>query len=277
MSMWRRFVAALIAACIAWAPAQSAAVLKSAGGIAGGGALANVPYDRFGTAIAMVGTPTGTMGNNGAMTMGTANDLIYPHGYYFMPAGSIAAGVPAAAAWYYGTASSTTAVTLFNNTYDPTTGVPPTVPASPTAFVTTGPGAFTGDTSEETVFQIAIAANSLGPNGELRSELMGVGNNTAGTKTYRQKFGATTHSTFAISTQLGAGLSLYVKNAGAAAKQIGYTGSGHSGTTFAASTAGALGTSDTTGAINYVVTLQRNTATDIATVLSFALVQQFRP
>jgi hypothetical protein len=235
----------------------------------------NVPDDVFGTSIVMVGTPTGTMGNNGAMTMGTANDQIYPHGYYFMPAGSIAAGVPAAAAWYYGTASSTTAVTLFNNSYDPTTGVPPTVPSSPTAFVTTGPGAFTGDTSEETVFQITIAANSIGPNGELRAEDQATATNSAGTKVVKLKFGATTYGTQSMTTGVFAGALLWVKNAGAAAKQIGYINS-HLGNSFAAS-GGALGTSDTTTAINFVVTLQRATATDVATIQSFALARQYRP
>ena len=116
------------------------------------------------SAIPVIAGPSGTMANNGAVTWGTALPSAYTGGaWVIMPAGSIAAGVPAATAilWYVGT--NTTTGTFYNSTY--TSGVPAL--GTQTAYVTTGPGAFTGVTAETLTVGIQIPANSLGPNGAI--------------------------------------------------------------------------------------------------------------
>lgn len=136
--------------------------------------------------IPFIIAPTGTMANNGAITLGTALAIAYPSCYLNLPANAISAG--STAGWYYATMSSATLGTVFNNTY--TSGLP-TIPASPTAFATTGPGAYTGVTTAVTGQQITLPANSLGINGILRiTTLWGFPNN-ANTKSGTVAVGGT--------------------------------------------------------------------------------------
>jgi hypothetical protein len=109
-----------------------------------------------------------TIGNNGALTAATALPVTYPSAYAYFPAGAIAAsGAGSAAGWYYMVFSSATAGTIYNNTY--TSGTP-TIPASPTAFVTTGPGGFTQTTgSFITGYSLTIPGYTIGPNGSVRA------------------------------------------------------------------------------------------------------------
>lgn len=133
-------------------------------------------------AVPFVKAPTGSMANNGAITLGTALALTLSGGcWMWLPAGAVAAGVPAAASWLWVVMSSTTVGTVFNSTY--TTGIPTL--GVQTAFVTTGPGAFAGDTGEITGPIISVPANALGLNGELQTEIRSDANNTAGAKTIR--------------------------------------------------------------------------------------------
>lgn len=90
------------------------------------------------------GTPSsGSIGDNGALTLTTALLQTFSQGLYlYFPANAIAAGV--AAGSYWTVMSSTTAGTIYNNTY---IGGKPVAPVSPTAFSTTGPGAYTQTTA----------------------------------------------------------------------------------------------------------------------------------
>src|SRR5579859_1785192 len=88
---------------------------------------------------------TGTMGNNGALTLGTALPSTYANAYVYLPANAISAG--SAAGWYFCQFSSTTVGTVFNNTYSSGT---PQIPAALVSFATTGPGAYTGVTTQIT-------------------------------------------------------------------------------------------------------------------------------
>src|ERR1700693_852831 len=91
-------------------------------------------------AIPMILPSSGTIGNNGALSALTALPTIYANAYLYFPAGAIVAG--SLAGLYYCIMSSTTAGTIYNNTYDTTLGVMPTIPANPVPFVTPGPGAY---------------------------------------------------------------------------------------------------------------------------------------
>lgn len=168
------------------------------------------------TAIPFIIAPTGTMANNGAITLGTALPLVYPSCYLNLPANAIQAG--SAAGWYYAVMSSTTVGQVFNNVY--TTGLP-TIPASPTAFATTGPGAFTGVTTAVTGPSVTVPANALGPNGVLRASHAWSFPGNANNKTVAIAFGGTT----IVSTTQTANLSLSglltLANRGVANAQVG--------------------------------------------------------
>lgn len=117
------------------------------------------------TAIPFIIASSGSMANNGAMTGLTALPATYSNGCYVnLPASAISAG--SAAGWYFCIMSSTTAGTVYNNTY--TSGVPFQWTASTaTAFATTGPGAFTGVSAATNGPQFTLNANTMGPNGVL--------------------------------------------------------------------------------------------------------------
>lgn len=109
--------------------------------------------------------PSGTIGNNGALSLlVTALPTIYSGGIFlYYPFGAISTG--SAAGFYWTVMSSTTAGTIYNNQY---LGGTPVVPASPTPFVTTGPGAYVGDTGFPTVSaSVVVPGGALGLNGEL--------------------------------------------------------------------------------------------------------------
>jgi hypothetical protein len=148
----------------------------------------NVPYTVAQSAIPFIAASSGTMGNNCAISGLTALAVTYSNGaYIWLPAGAVAAGVPAAGTWYWFVASSTTAGTCFNNIY--TSGVP-TIPASPTAFATTGPGAFAGDQGTISGPTITIPAGAMGANGFLDLEAVYAATNNANTKAAIASFGA---------------------------------------------------------------------------------------
>lgn len=218
--------------------------------------------------IPFVSVASGTMGNNGALTVGTALSRTFANAYFFLPAGAIASGVPVAGTWYFTQCSSGTACTVFNNIY--TTGMP-TVPASPTAFATTGPGAYTGDTGEEFGPTISVPANAMGPNGALRAQTVYSYTNSAGNKTARIRFSGNSGTIFLsfISTNITQFNDLRsITNAGVANSQVG---SAPAGNAPFGSTASAMVTSavDTTAGTTVVHSLQKNTATDNAILEAF--------
>lgn len=146
-----------------------------------------VPYTLIETGIPFVLT-SGSMGNNGALTLTTAVATAYPNAYVYMPAGAIQVG--SAAGWYYAVFSTTSAATIYNNTYS---SGQPTIPASPTAFVTTGPGAFTFSTaSSYSGVSVTLPANAMGINGSLEFIWTATANNSANAKFARALFGGQT-------------------------------------------------------------------------------------
>jgi hypothetical protein len=111
--------------------------------------------------------PAGTVGANGALTItGTAlvAGLTEFYGYY--PANSLTGAN--AAGFYWTSMSSTTAGTVYNNTYTPGTNLP-AIPSAPTAFSATTGAAYTNTTGSNIVMaQVALGNNPLGKNGFVR-------------------------------------------------------------------------------------------------------------
>lgn len=227
-----------------------------------GAQQAKAPYILVKGGVPLVSVATGTMANNGAMTVGTALPITYPNAYFFMPAGSIAAGVPASASWVFGQCSSGTACTLFNNIY--TSGIP-TAPASPTAFTTTGPGAFTGDTAEEFA-QYTLPANAMGANGVLRFTIANSETNNADSKTFRVRWSGTGGTVFiaqAPASVGNAGFVCTISNTATNANISACQASNGAGP----STFNITGTIDSTASTTIAVSVQKGTATDNAILM----------
>lgn len=142
--------------------------------------------------------PTGTVGANGAVTLGTALAKTYTGGIFLrFPAGALFSG--SAAGSYWCVMSSTTVGTAFNNTLTD----PPSAPASTTAIVDAGPGAYTGVTGDVTVASFAVPGGFLGPNGSIRMNNENSYNTTAGNKVFKYVFGGVTLVTIARSSSGG--------------------------------------------------------------------------
>lgn len=228
------------------------------------GAAANlgVEYKLAHAAIPVGLAPTGTMANNGAATLGTALNTTYAQCYLTFPAGAIAAGVPAATETYYCTMSSATAVTVFNNTLSANVDANgmPQVPASPTAFATTGPGAFTGVTgSAITLYTMTIPAAAMGTNGIYRLEAQYALNATAGGRTVTTAFGGTTLSNPTMGNVTGQRLSFWVNNRNSASVQNSWAQQIASSSIAAGTTYSAINTAN---AVSVTITCNRATATD---------------
>lgn len=221
-----------------------------------------VQYDIAKWDIPIVQLSTGSMGNNGAVTGLTAT-LQFPNAYVVLPAGAIAAGVPAAEDVYFAQFSSPTACTVFNNRLaDNLNSVgAPTIPASPTAFATTGPGAFTGVTTSRTLITIAIPAGAMGVSGEALIESDTEWSTAATNKTLTVAFGGTNLWTYTHTTTVQPEYNLArVKNRGSASVQrSAWTSCTGAATLQNANVAAAINTGN---AVNVTFVTQKVTATE---------------
>jgi hypothetical protein len=118
--------------------------------------------------------------------------------------------------------TSTTAGTVFNNAYS---SGQPTIPSSPTAFSTTGPGAFTR-TAAATVqaHSVTVPGLAMGINGCLRSRLACSANNSAGNKTYGQRLSGQALANGLLTTNLSGTVPLHTFNQGVYNKQRTHSG-----------------------------------------------------
>lgn len=210
-AMLKTFVAVLVGAVLSLAfyGQEASAVLKGSGSVGG------VQYVLCQSGIPFIKAPSGSMGNNGAITAMTALPGTYADGaYIWLPAGAVAAGVPAAGTWYWYVGSSTTAGTVYNSTY--TSGCPAI--GVTTAFATTGPGAFTGDTA--TVTGPTFTVPAMGINGRYEAEVAWTVNSTAGTKTMNARYGATSFMAPGITTQTADVTRGYIQNRGVQNRQV---------------------------------------------------------
>lgn len=183
--------------------------------------VSGVPYDLAKWDVPVIGSSSGNMGNNGAASGMTALGTTPANAYVLFAAGAIAAGIPAAADFYYCQFSSTTACTVFNNLLSAnlnSVGVP-LIPASPTAFVTTGPGAFTGVTITYNAVTITIPAAAMGANGACLIEGDYTCFNAATNKAFTTIFGGTNIINTTQTTIAQAATSARIKNRGSASIQ----------------------------------------------------------
>lgn len=173
--------------------------------------LLRIPYNIGQSGIPVIIPSSGSMGNNGAITLTTALTTTYPGCYLYLPANAISAG--SAAGFYYAVMSSTTVGTVYNNTYS--SGVP-LDPASPTAFSTTGPGAYTQTTAADlTLLNITIPGGAMGKNGLLMCYPEFTFSNSAGVKNLKLLLNATTVLTSSPTTTAYNPMRYFFRNKGA--------------------------------------------------------------
>ena len=160
--------------------------------------------------------PSGTMGANGAVTLGTALSATYSSGIYLLfPAGAVFSG--SALGFYWTVMSSTTVGTVFNNPM----GLIPTIPATPVPIVDVGPGAYTGSIAAATAFSATVPGGLLGANGQLVLNVEFTYNLVAGNKTISKQFGGVGIASSVRTTTGGHdGFTDRIKNAGRQDRQF---------------------------------------------------------
>lgn len=157
-------------------------------------AAQSAPAVSGGYLVAQVGIPvgiacTGSMGANGALTLGTALGATTPYAsgaFLYFPAGAVYAS--SGAGFYLTKMASTTLGTVFNNIYIPANGLP-SIPSPLVPVVDAGPGAYTGVTTLQAGLQITVPANVMGPNGALQFDQLLSYTNSAGAKTFATTWG----------------------------------------------------------------------------------------
>lgn len=222
----------------------------------------SVPYLAHNLNIPFFLCSSGTMGNNGAVTGLTALPFetsygASPNAYVYMPANAISAG--SAAGWYYAVFSSPTACTLYNNVY--TSGVP-TIPSSPTAFVTTGPGAFT-QTTGSFINGPVILIPALTSNSVIRLGTFFLTNNSANAKNASHFFGGQNIqlNTFSTTTTTTMMADFVITNKNATNRQFTRVFSGTS--TLSVGTPSPSSVDTSVANQNLVMRMLLNNATDV--------------
>lgn len=163
----------------------------------------------------MIYAGSGTMGNNGALSAVPALTRTYPRAYMYFPANTIGASVPAG--WYYVEMSSASAGTVYNNVY---TSGNVNFPVSPTAFVTTGAGAFVNAISTDVAgFNFNLIGGALGNNGILRIQGFAVANNNASVKNLTPQFDALTAAQYTLTSGQWFSFNTAIKNMGEQTRQ----------------------------------------------------------
>lgn len=222
--------------------------------------------------LAQVGTPigiapTGTMAANGAVTLGTALNTTYSGGLWlYYPAGKVYSG--SVAGFFWTVMSSTTLGTVYDNVYVPGTNSWD-IPASPTAIVAAGPGAFTGVTSEITAVSVTLPGGSLGNHGALRMKNRFLHSNSANNKICTEKFGGSVISIGMRTTSTVARSSNWIRNCGLQTKQQHNAG----GTAFSEGTttvAQAQLSVNTAADVTCAVSITMAVATDYAILADYS-------
>lgn len=209
--------------------------------------------------------PTGTMGANGAVTLGTTLTATYPRLWLYLPAGAAYSG--SAAGFYWTVMSSGTAGTVYNNVYTP--GSSFEAPTSPTAIVDAGPGAFTGATTAIDVATVTVPAGMIGKNGSVHGSVLVFNNNSGNNKVASLKLGATSLCTLTQATNIGGRMLAEIHNAGSEAIQVANSAISAGGN--AAVTGPSTGAIDTSAATSLTISLQHSTATDVLVMASCCL------
>lgn len=224
-----------------------------------------VPQVLYKIGIPFILVSSASMGNNGALTSVAGLNTTYASAYIYLPVNAIFTG--STAGWYYAVFSSATAATVYNNTYS--SGVP-TIPGSPTAFSTTGPGAFTQTTgSDITALTLSAAGNSIDANGQFICNMLFSNGGVATNKIYKAAYAGTGFLSTTQTTNKSTAAYRTVANRGVTNSQVSETllGFGFNATAGAPTYLSI----DSSVAQNFTTSLQLQAGTDSAVQEYFEL------
>jgi hypothetical protein len=109
-----------------------------------------------------IGLPSsGTISDNGALSVSNPFLVVYFAVYLFFPAGAVFAG--SVAGFYYTQMSDTQHGVIFNDVLN--LGERPSVITNPTPIVAAGPGAYTQTVAQTSILSIDMEGNTIGPDG----------------------------------------------------------------------------------------------------------------
>lgn len=209
-----------------------------------------------------VGIPaSGSVGSNGALTLTTAHEIVYPIVWLYFPTGAVYAG--SVAGFYFVVMSSTSVGVIYNNIYIPGTNLPMNIPSAPTPIVAAGPGGYTQSTAEITLHSWVIPGGLLGKNGIHSFNLNSHHYNSAGSKILRSYLvnddlgGGATLTTTAQGYYMGA-----FANAGSLAKQIAMYNTSPGTTATSPSNTRTTANVDTSVSASFKITCSLAVATD---------------
>ena len=160
---------------------------------------------------------SGTIATAGTVTLGTALPRIYPAIWLYFPASAVVGD--ATGGLYFCVMSSTTVGVVYAGKQGVANGVTaafqPTIPTTLVAVVGSNAG-YTGSTTETNLINVAIPADTVGNNGQVRVTVNWTTNNTAGAKTGKTYLGASQIAQSAsYTTSTGGSQTISVRNAGA--------------------------------------------------------------
>lgn len=174
-------------------------------GATGAAGAAGAPMSLLNLGMPMINPPAGTIGNNGALTLGTSLGYIVGPCYMYFAADKVSVG--RTAGLYYTIMSSTTVGVIYDDRY---TGGQPQIPASPIPIVATGGGAYPYVSVEVTLASCVIPGGDIGQNGSL---VFGAhytrGSSASATTLYHKFVGVTL---YAMSNSTSGSLSGYIND-----------------------------------------------------------------
>ncbi len=249
----------------------NAAGVKVAELAAAGAQQLAVPAIAYQFSMPLIIAPDGSFANNGVLTSGTANPLIYLKTYTWFPAGAIvASGAGSAAGWYYTEWTTTTAAIAYNNVWDGKSE--PAVPATKVAFVTTGPGSFTGPTTEAVYFTLPMGAATPLSDYRLDIQYQQTNNSNAKTSNVRMSvIGGTVLMATTLTSFLHANAKLEMRLNGVADKQTLVT-ERRTAAAYLRNTP-ALAAETSSAAFAFAVCYTKATSTDVCVIENVRLTQ----
>ena len=220
---------------------------------------------------------SGSIANNGVLTITTALPATYGNLYLYLPAGAIAAAGPGSAAGvYYAQCTTTTACTVFNNVLN---SGPPQIIVAPTAFVSTGPGAYTQTTGTfVNLMTITVGAGFIGANGVLSASTYALRPNTAGAVQEQWTLGGSAVGILNAASVIWYPMSRQIRNQASQAIQVLYpnaTSSTNDQSTLA--TAPTILAVNTALSQNFIVQGQLAAATDYLDLIGGLLQIEYAP
>ena len=235
--------------------------------------LRNSSFVMSAHAVPFVLPPTGTVGNNGALTLGGTGIISYAGAagfatkcFMYFALGQLYTSSPPN--WYYTEMSSATVGVVYSNVFSAQRFGSPTLP-TPTPLVSTGPGAYTGVTTTVVFPSSTIPGKLLGVNGQIRCAFTVDVKNTAGSKTIGAQLGGISTFFSAIASSQAYGFVTTTRNVASRSKQVtlygGYGDIGSAGqNTYTTSV-------DTTTDKDFALSAVMAVATDYVVVTGYTL------